>query len=161
MYDVAMLEKFISEHYAAMKNLALRFVKSPDIAEDIVQEIIISFWNKRDDSVIHSMNNFLYTTVKNRCLDHIKSSKREGERYKNIDSTFFENTVIEQDLNQILVDSIDHLPQRSGDIIRLVLSGYTNKEISSTIGISINTVKTLKYGAIKKMREFFLARQEN
>lgn len=156
-----MLEKFIAEHYAAMKNLALRFVKSPDIAEDIVQEIIISFWNKRDDTVVRSMNNFLYTTVKNRCLDHIKSSKREMERFKNIDSSFFENTIIEQDINQILVDSIDQLPQKSGDIMRLVLSGYTNKEISSTVGISINTVKTLKYGAMRKMREFFLAHHEN
>ena len=42
--------------------------------------------------------------------------------------------------------------------MRLVLSGYENKEIAQVIGVSVNTIKTLKYSAMKKLKEYLISR---
>ena len=39
--------------------------------------------------------------------------------------------------------------------MRLVLSGYENREIAQIMDSSVNSIKTLKYGAIRKLREYF------
>ena len=66
---------------------------------------------------------------------------------------------IEEETNQILINAINQLPSQTAHIMRLVLSGYDNKEIAILVNISLNTVKTLKYGGIRKLREYFLSHQ--
>ena len=63
--------------------------------------------------------------------------------------------LIEEEINQILIHAIDLLPVQSARIMRLILSGYENKEIAKVMGVSVNTIKTLKYAAIRKLREYF------
>ena len=65
------------------------------------------------------------------------------------------NLLIAEDTNQALINAINTLPLQSARIMRLVLSGYENREIAQIMGISINTIKTLKYSAIRKLREYF------
>ena len=49
--------------------VALRFIGSPDIAQDITQEVIIKFWkNRANYENIKSSDNFLYTMIKNEAL---------------------------------------------------------------------------------------------
>ena len=55
----------------------------------------------------------------------------------------------------MLQTAIGQLPEQSARIIRLALSGLENKEISRLLKVSVNTVKTLKYSAIRKLREHF------
>ena len=62
--------------------------------------------------------------------------------------------LIEEEINQILIHAIDLLPVQSARIMRLILSGYENKEIAKVMGVSVNTIKTLKYAAIRKLREY-------
>ena len=51
------------------------------------------------------------------------------------------------------MEAIDTLPAQSGRIIKLSLEGKQNKEISENLGISVNTVKSLKYKAMDTLRE--------
>lgn len=44
MREDQQLEIFIRKHYSSMCAVALRFIGSPDIAQDITQEVIIKFW---------------------------------------------------------------------------------------------------------------------
>ena len=65
------------------------------------------------------------------------------------------NLFVEEETNQMLQTAIGQLPEQSARIIRLALSGLENKEISRLLKVSVNTVKTLKYSAIRKLREHF------
>ena len=47
---------------------------------------------------------------------------------------------------------------QSERIILLSLAGNNVKEIAEILAVSVNTVRTLKYGAIRKLREYFIAR---
>ena len=155
------LETFIKEHYAALCAVAVRFVGSSEVAKDIAQEVIIKFWeNQHKQQEINTINNFLYTMVKNESLNYLRGLQRENQRYSKLEIEEQEdpqvlNLLIAEDTNQALINAIKTLPLQSARIMRLVLSGYENKEIAQTMGISVNTIKTLKYAAIRKLREYF------
>ncbi|MEA5006878.1 MAG: sigma-70 family RNA polymerase sigma factor [Rikenellaceae bacterium] len=148
-------------HYASSCAVAERFVKSPVIAQDIVQEVIIRYWTNPNKETITSVNDYLFIMVKNASLNYLRGKKREEQRYLNIhserddkDDELF-NILVEEEYNQLLISLIEQLPKPNARVIRYALSGYNNKEISILLGISINTVKSMKYSAIRKLREYF------
>lgn len=101
--------------------------------------------------------------IKNESLNYLRGTEREKKRYNKLEIEEYEhptvlNRLIEEDINQILIDAINTLPGQSARIMRLVLSGYENKEIAQVIGVSVNTIKTLKYSAMKKLKEFLISR---
>ena len=157
----------IRQHYASLYAVAVKFVGSPDIAKDITQEVLIRLWEKQDRyTELESVENFLFTLVKREALNYLRGAQRERERYKQLprvegDEYTILNRLIEEETNQIMIQAINLLPEKSARIMRLLLSGYDNKEISLALGVSINTVKTLKYGAIRKLREHLLKRHGN
>ena len=66
--------------------VALRFIGSPDIAQDITQEVIIKFWkNRANYENIKSSDNFLYTMIKNEALNYLRGSQREKQRYNHLE----------------------------------------------------------------------------
>ena len=165
MKDYTKLEKFIREHYASLRSVASRFV-DPDTAQDITQNVIYKFWEKKEHvDQIKDLDSFLFTMIKNEALTYLRSSKNETNKYSKIPLQEDEETpevlhiMIEEETNQILINAINQLPSQTAHIMRLVLSGYDNKEIAILVNISLNTVKTLKYGGIRKLREYFRSHQ--
>lgn len=165
MKDYTKLEKFIREHYASLRSVASRFV-DPDTAQDITQNVIYKFWEKKEHiDQIKDLDSFLFTMIKNEALTYLRSSKNETNKYSKIPLQEDEETpevlhiMIEEETNQILINAINQLPSQTAHIMRLVLSGYDNKEIAILVNISLNTVKALKYGGIRKLREYFLFHQ--
>ena len=159
------LEILIREHYAALYATALKFVKSPDHAKNVVQEVFIHFWEKRpQDTRIESKKDYLFAMVRNHSLNYLRSLKREQERYNQLEIEESQeaevfNLMVEEESNYQLEVAIRTLPEQSARIIRMALSGYENKEIARLLQISVNTVKTLKYGAIRKLREYFIQKK--
>ena len=162
MKDYSELEKFIREHYASLRSVATRFVDS-DTAQDVTQNVIYKFWEKRGEfDQIKNLDNFLFTMIKNEALTYLRTTKNENKKYDQLSQEEAESPevfhiMIEEETNQILLNAINQLPPQTAHIIRLVLSGYDNKEIATLVNISLNTVKTLKYGGIRKLRKYFLS----
>ena len=162
MKDYSKLEKFIQEHYVSLRSVAARFV-DPNTAQDITQNVIYKFLEKKEQiDRIENLDNFLFTMIKNEALTYLRSAKNENKKYDNLSREDAEapevlHIMIEEETNQILMNAIDQLPPQTAHIMRLVLSGYDNKEIATLVNISLNTVKTLKYGGIRRLREYFLS----
>lgn len=160
MKNYAELEQFIRLHYASLCSQAELYVDK-DSAKDIVQEIIVKFWeNPQKFKAIDSIDDFLFIMVRNESLMYLRKRQREKNRYAQIEKTPWEepnflHAMIEEETNRILLQAIKQLPPHTAHIVRLILSGYSNKEIAYLLDVSINTVKTLKYAAIRKLREFF------
>ena len=84
MEDYSHLEKFIKENYAAICAVAMQFVDK-DTAQDITQDVLFKFWENREKyKDVKSLDNFLFTMVKNEALSYLRSRKRENERYKEL-----------------------------------------------------------------------------
>ena len=59
---------------------------------------------------------------------------------------------VREETYRLLDEAIQKLPPKRRKIIQLYLKGYSNKEIAEYLNVSINTVKTQKIIAYKKIR---------
>lgn len=154
--DTRAFEELFNQLYPSMCVVAREYVKDDGIAEDIAQEAFIKLWNAKDQyDNINSLKSFLYVMVKNLSLNHLKRDKL-GNKYTDSlhkeDFLHFNNTVIEEETYRILQQAIEALPKQSSKVMMLSLKGLQNQEIAERLDVSVNTVKTLKYNALKTLK---------
>jgi RNA polymerase sigma-70 factor (family 1) len=157
--DRQSFEALFKKYYASFCVVAYRYVEDKELAKDIAQEVFIKLWDKRHTyNDIPSIKTFLYVLVKNACLNHIRNQKIREKHLGAIEKegeVFFQQATIPEETYRQLEAFIEQLPPQSANIIRLNLKGFSNGEIAETLGVSINTVKTLKYNALRNMRDYF------
>lgn len=155
------LGRFIREHFASMCAVAASLIKDSEAAKDIAQEVIIKFWENREQyDRLESVENYLFVMVRNEALNYMRSLGRERERYEKLDYIKKEeesvwNSIMEQEANYLLDRAIGMLPSQSRRIVELSLTGKSTREIADELGIAYNTVKVLKSRAIHRLREYF------
>lgn len=157
--DKKVFKIIFDEHYTPLCAFGYRYVKDTFVAEDIIQEVFGSLWEKRQDFYHEkAIKAFLYTSVRNNCLNHLKHKavlEKHEERliYELESESFFTQHVIEEETFNQLYAEIEHLPNAAKKIILLALKGLKNKEIAEALNISENTVKTQKKIAYSKLKK--------
>ena len=159
-YELTLKEykKLFDNLYNSLCLFANKYVENQELAEDVVQEVFIKIWEKKIEfQEKENIKSFLYTAVKNKSLDVVKSASykqtRKTEDIKSLESeSFFLKEVIVVETSRIIEDAIDTLPKKCAQIIRLSLKEYTNAQIAEELSISINTIKTQKRIAYQKLR---------
>lgn len=152
---------FFLEHYAGMVRFAQSYLSGLEEAEDFVQEVFVCLYERWDDvRDINQARSFMYVSIRNLCISHLrhqiikeKFALLSLSECEMIVEEEMEDEVIYQEALRKLHLAIEHLPMQSKRIIQLSLEGKSNMEIAQELDISINSVKTLKKGAYKKMRE--------
>ncbi len=154
-------ESVFKEYFKALTIYAKGYVQDLDTAKDITQETFIKLYEKRDELVIHtSLKSFLYTTIRNRCLDYIKLHKIH-QQHKN--SILYQSSISveEEDTDRIryaelkekIHKAIKTLPTQNQKIFMLSrFNGKSNQEIAEELNLSKRTVETHISNAIKKIR---------
>lgn len=141
--------------------LALRILENQDDAEDIVQEVYVKLWNKRDE-LMHIENKEAYsvTLIKNLCIDHIRmKSKRMKQASENIEVSekriLFEQISAKSDL-ELVKQLLALLPEQQQRILNLRHAcGYTNEEIEEIMGLTSVNVRVALSRGRSKLRELF------
>ena len=152
--------KEVFDHYFnALAAFGFKYISDQYVAEDLVQEVFISMWEKREDfSHINALKSFLYTAVRNKCLNYIKHQtviqKHEKALTYELESeqNFTAHAIEEETFNQ-LFNEIKSLPPSAREITLLALNGLKNQEIADELEISVNTVKTQKKIAYSRLKE--------
>ena len=146
-------------YYNALAAFAFKFIEDSDIAEDYAQEAFIKFWERRKDfEHINAVKSFLYTSVRNACLNHLKHEKvkkkhEPGLAFELESEQEFGSHVIREEVFNNLYNMIKELPGASQQIMLLALNGMKNQEIADELDVSINTVKTQKKIAYAKIKD--------
>lgn len=157
--DKASFESIFNQYFQRLCAFSYRYLKSTTTAEDLVQEVFISLWEKRARfDHVQAVKAFLYTATRNKCLNHLKHQdvlrKHEPILIRELESEhFFTNHVIEEEVFGNLYTEISLLPEASQKIMVLVLKGLKNREIADELQISENTVKTQKKIAYAKLKK--------
>ena len=147
------------EYFNPLCAFSYKYINDQSETEDVVQEVFISFWeHKKDFEHINAIKAFLYTSARNKCLNHLKhrlvKQKHESTLIYELESEqFFTNHVIEEEAFTQLYAEIKALPESSQKIMLLALKGLKNREIAEKLIISENTVKTQKKIAYAKLKE--------
>lgn len=149
---------------------ALCIVNDKQLAEEIVHDVFINLWEKRKKIIISgSVKSYLYRVVHNMAVNHIIRQKRKKnqieliipeESWKVILETcsydsYLTEAMEAEETERIINDAINELPGQCRRIfIMSRFEGKQNHEISSELDISINSVRTQLFRALKKIREY-------
>lgn len=161
--DVSTFNSLFNSVYIQLYIHCRKFISDPEEAKDLLQNVFLHFWEKRDSIDIHtSLNAYLYKSVQNECLNHLRTLKtiyttenKDSDVNKDeiIENTnpFSELTVLE--IEQITENTIEELPDQCKSIFKLSrVNGLRNQEIADLLDISIRTVETQIYRALKILK---------
>ncbi len=162
MYKLKLKEfkSLFDKLYIPLSLFASKYIDDLEVSKDIVQDVFVKIW---EDEITflneNTTKSYLYTSVKNRCLDYLKSRQYKstdsfsiGEMEKLETEAFFLREVVILETSNIIQNAINTLPKKCAKIIDLSLNDFTNAEIARELAISINTVKTQKKIAYKRLK---------
>lgn len=162
--------KFIfKKYYNRLLGYAMRFVQDRETAEDIIQEVFMSFWEKRQLLKSISLSSLLFCMVRNASLNYLKQKvlvdKFPIEYIENIDGeerlysldfalSADEETLYEE-LRRQIQEALSVLPERSREVFLLSrFNGLKNKEIASKLGISTTAVEKHISKSLKRISSY-------
>jgi RNA polymerase sigma-70 factor (family 1) len=154
--DKHALKLFYMTFYPSLCRFANKYLKTQEVSHDIVQDAFLYLWNKRQDFTTENQaKSYLYSFVRDRSLNYLRDKDvRQKIVNEKIESeTFFRDNLIEEETYQIISHAISDLSHQSQRVIEFSLDGLKNREIADKLGVSINTVKTIKLRAFASLRD--------
>jgi len=165
--DMVFSEIYLT-YYSKLKRFAKEYVILDEDAENIVQDVFMGIWERYDSiRLIENMNAYLFKLLRNRCLDYLRYKVSVEKYNKTIQNAFEselslklqsldrfdEDLLSEENLEVIITDAINTLPEKCRDIFLLSrVEGLKYKEIACRLNISVNTVENQMSIALKKLR---------
>lgn len=140
---------------------AYNLVKDRSVCEDIVQEVFISLWQRREKIQIKvSLKSYLYTSTVYKVYDHFNKNKKmikdelfDGFENK-IENSNPETKLMHQELISYLDTIVDSLPDKCKEVYKLSRENMlSNKEIAEQLNISQRTVEGHISKALKILKE--------
>lgn len=149
-------------HQQYVFQTAMYYLKSVAGAEEVVQEVFIKIWQKRDQLTdIQYFEAWLLTLTKNHIIDHLRKLARESALMKAFPAQqpLQENTTDykarERQYQQLLQQALQELSPRQREIYRLLKDEQlTYEQAGERLGLSSLTVKTHISRALQSIRAF-------
>lgn len=155
-------------HYGPrVKGLLLRKGADQDTAEDLMQETMLSVWNKA--SLYHSgrgsVSTWIFTIARNLRIDRLR--KESARHFEDIDEMEIgpgdvseadeavaqDERVISRQEGERVTEALAELPDEQAVILRLAFEeDLSQREISEQLGLPLGTVKSRMRLAYRKLR---------
>lgn len=154
------IEQVFKAYYLRLHSFALHWVRTEEVAKDIVQD---AFLNLVEQHAILSkpellIKSYLYSTVKNLCLNHIRNSQNRNRinsiiAWDEMDDVDLMDNLIRSEVLGELYQELALLPQGCQHICRLIyFEGKKYEEVALELGVSINTVKSQRQRALRLLK---------
>jgi RNA polymerase sigma-70 factor (family 1) len=155
----------IFNHYSQrIWMFVLKKTKSETIAEEIVQEVFLKLWVKKETATdIEDVASFLYTMAINKTYDYFKKVAGDSRKLENFwhqiqqaaPSSPVEETIDFRESLEIVNQAIEQLPPQRKKIYLLNrMEGLSYEEIAQQLNISKSTVSNQLVEATKFIREY-------
>ena len=141
---------------------ALSLTKRTDEAEDVVQDVGVKLWERRDElSAIRNVEAYAMSAIRNRCLDYSRSPQNRMDELTDDYDTVHEQTpykALEQaDMAAFVRRLIDRLPEQQKMVMRLRdVEGYELDEIAEILEMNEGAVRANLSRARQKIRDELL-----
>lgn len=158
-------EKLFTDLYLAHKETvyrhAIRLTGIQWFAEEIVQEVFMKLWEKRDQlKEIDNISSYLFIVSRNLSMDYLRKLGRI--RQKNADLTiesaterdWLEDKLCEKEMHGTIIEAVRRLPRRQRQVFCLRYDGWKKKKVAAVLGIADNTVKRHLEKANQSVRSY-------
>jgi RNA polymerase sigma-70 factor (family 1) len=152
---------FFHDHYSSLCFFANRFVKDPQEAEDIVAEVAVKIWEKRE-TLEHAaaLKNYFYTSIRNACLRFLENKERKTIREEDapyiypVQSTNTLENIIRTEMFREVERALDHLPPQCRKVFtKLYIEGKTVAQAAKELQLNTSTVKAHKQRGLVILRK--------
>jgi RNA polymerase sigma-70 factor (ECF subfamily) len=155
----AQIEVAFKTHFRQLFAYAITMVKDDVVAEEMVQNVFYKLWKNKDQLEIGtSLNAYLYRSVYNECLNHMKHEqvKAAYQQYTATQMNHSNNAgehIRLKELQQRIDTALKDLPEQCRTIFQMSrFEELKYAEIASKLGLSIKTVENQMGKALKLMR---------
>ena len=150
-------EDMYKAHYKQLRNASENIIGDHEAAHDLVQEVFIKLWGKRDElHVILNLKAYLFKSVINASITYLESNKgkvRLGE-LKIESGGRTDSGLLTKELESKIQSALNSLPAKCKAIFILSrFENLKNKEIADCLGLSLKTFENQMGIALKKMRD--------
>lgn len=146
----------------------LSLVKDEMAAEELLQEIFVTVWKKKETLHIRSsFAGYLFRVSRNKVYDFFKNLNREQELYRHIKAiatehySHVEESIFRRENACLLEKALEVLPPKRRQVFQLCkIEGRSYKEAGELMGVSVSTVKDHMARAREAVREYLMKNGE-
>ena len=164
--DGTALEEMFRAYYGSLCAFAGGFVRSPDVVEELVQNVFFNVWVQRERWMVRdSVKAYLYGATRNQAMNHLKrrhvelrwqerATQESGAAELDQTTQTAEDRLQSEELTIVLQQAIDRLPARARLVVTLRWQHQLRyAEIAAVLGISVKGVENQLARAIRALRE--------
>jgi RNA polymerase sigma-70 factor (family 1) len=142
-------------------NFGFSILKSQDESENLMQDVFLNLWeNRHKVENASSIKSYVFTITYNSAISIIRKKTRESQFFEYLKSL---QEIVEEpvdvkleyyELTTKLDEIINALPQRQKEVYLLHrVEGLKYNEIAERLNISVKTIETHMFRALKTIRE--------
>lgn len=148
------IEHLYKENYLKMFRLAMKMVHDETVADDIVQEVFVYYFEKTQNGYrVENSQGWLAKATMNKCVDHLKYREKFVQLNAVSESTIEEESFEINKTDAILKQALSKLKPLEMKIVILYSEEYSYKEISQIAKINFSSVGKTLSRTLQKLKE--------
>ncbi len=159
--DDAAFREIYDRYVKTVYQTGLRYLRSDDLANDVVQEVFCSLWDRREHFLhVRSLEGYLVTMTHHqiyRLFRKWAAETKGREMYAERRESAFNDTdfrILSSQYEEILEELVDRLPPQQKQIFRMARKeGMTHEAIARELNLSQGTVKNHMVRALQFLRQ--------
>ncbi len=158
----AAYQSLFEQYYPVLTTFALQYTRDLDAAKELVQEVFITLYRKRESIKIEkSLKSYLFQAVYRRYLNtHTREERRQfhhQEVSKEHNSHDYADPLEQAESLQRIYEAVRQLPEQCQQIFTMNrFEGMNNQAIADQLNLSKRTVETQISKALKLLRQSLL-----
>ncbi|RAJ26359.1 sigma-70 family RNA polymerase sigma factor [Pedobacter cryoconitis] len=150
-----------NRHWSKLHQTAYFYLKDKSIAEEIVHDIYVVLWDRREFLKIKNFRSYIHVTARYHVFKKLKAAKTSPidyveaytENKSEITASEITEKLLQEDFETELNSYLEKLPKRCAEIFFLSrVKHLVNREIAELLGISKFTVENQITHALKYIR---------
>lgn len=145
------VEQLFELHADRLRRYVYRFTRSWETAQDLVHDVFLRLWDKRDDfATVTDPEGYLYAAARNRALTWLRQRRLEDQWHQQYAAPDVNGgrvappdpaqLLLKAEMAAALQRAVDGLPERQREVLMLQWKGRSYQQIGSLLGISLKTV---------------------
>ena len=168
--DARALGLLMDRYAAALHRFVRQIVRRDDLADDVVQDVFVSTWERRKELVITtSVRSYLYRAAKNQALNAIRHESAEARARSSLITDVDadgvpvaggyaqnqgEEAVAAKELDAIVRRALELLQPQLREVFLLRRThGLSYAEIAAALGLQVVTVRSQMSRAVRALAE--------